>query len=346
MKTKIPFTISVVIVTYKRAKELNTCLNYILLQSYPCIEVIVIDNAHDKETADVAKKRKGEFQKHNISLIYRANDREDSLPGGRNMGVDIAKGELISFIDDDVTIDKDYHKELVAVFKKHPDAVAAQGYNQSTKEDYGEDKKKTLWVLLVDLYNKVFQQSTIFEKEGCRILPSLMVTYPYPDLDKTINCQWLAGAASITKKGVLKEIPFDENLKRFAWCIDHEHPYRMYKRYPKGLFLTPRAKWWHKPSPKGRLVQKELIYMMEIYELYTFYRIIDQTWKNTFLYAWRRAGNLIFRRILFNILTLGRGNLKVGFLKIYYSIGAALMVFSHREELKRGDLEFFNKTLE
>jgi len=346
-------SLSVIIVTYKRPLELSNALTSVIEQTVLPQEIIVVDNGDDRATRDLIEKRKQEFARKGIDLRYVKNDRDDSLCVARNMGVELSKGMFVSFVDDDIVLGKDYHERIFEVFEKKPHALVVQGYNQTTKEAYlnqGKRKKRPgvkemIMGTLVHFYNGVFQASCSLEKERCRVLPSLSATYPSPDINKIISCEWIVNAAAVYKRSVLEEFTFDERLKRFAWGIDQDHPYRIFKKYPKALFLTPFAHWWDKSSPRGRLPRKELIYMMEVYELYVFYKIIDQTLKNKIIYFWRKSGNLFIHRILFNVLTLGRGNPKIGFLKMKYATGAFFYALRHRKELKQGDLDFFNKTL-
>jgi len=338
--------ISIVIVTYKRSKELEKCLGSILLQNIQPKEVIVIDNAKDLPTKLLIENKKELFQKNSISLLYIENPREDSLSVARNVGINLSVGKIISFVDDDVILGKDYHEKIMQVFKDYPEALAVQGYVQNAKENFSiSQKDKNILSKLIEWFYKIFQINTFFEENKCRVLPSLCVTYPYPSINKIINCEWLAGCAAVYKREVLEEFNFDEKLKRFSWCIDQDHPYRIFKKHPNSLFLTPFAKYWHNPSKEGRLPNKDLIYLVEICDLYVFYKIIDQNFKNKLRYAWRKTGKLFFRRILFNLITLGWGKPKEGFLKIKYSIGAIICCLRHLKEIKRGDLDFFNKTL-
>ena len=65
------------------------------------IEIIVIDNDKSKEVKKLCEKIKLHLE---ISLIY-IESKENSLTVSKNVGLKIAKGDLVSFIDDDSTID-------------------------------------------------------------------------------------------------------------------------------------------------------------------------------------------------------------------------------------------------
>ena len=80
--------------------------------------------------------------------------------------------------------------------------------------------------------------------------------------------------------------------------------------------------------------------MAEVYDLYLFYKIIDQTIKNKLLYLWGRIGRTIYK-VISPILRPSK--LKV--MEIKYLIGAYICCMKHIREIKKGDLEFFNNGL-
>ena len=80
-----------------------------------------------------------------------------------------------------------------------------------------------------------------------RLLPSLCGTYPYPNLNKIVLCEWLS-AASTYKKSILEEIKSDENFRKYSWNEDQDLSHRIFKKHPGSLFLTPYAKYSHEGS--------------------------------------------------------------------------------------------------
>ena len=92
--------ISVVIATYGREQALVDSINDILKQDYSNFEVIVIDQTanHEPDTDRFLKETSaaGKIQLYTLDWA--------SLPGARNYGVRLAKGDVILFVDDDVEI--------------------------------------------------------------------------------------------------------------------------------------------------------------------------------------------------------------------------------------------------
>lgn len=85
--------------TYNRGHLIGSSLKSILEQSYINWECIIIDDGSTDETPEVIQK----FIELDPRFKYykRDNNYKKGLPGCRNMGLDIAKGDFIIFFDDD-----------------------------------------------------------------------------------------------------------------------------------------------------------------------------------------------------------------------------------------------------
>ena len=88
--------ISVIIPVYKVEDYLNQCIESIINQSYPELEIILVDDGSpDKcpEMCDLWEKRDPR-----IRVIHKNNG---GLSDARNKGLDICTGDYISFVDSD-----------------------------------------------------------------------------------------------------------------------------------------------------------------------------------------------------------------------------------------------------
>src|ERR1017187_1378614 len=95
-------SLSVVVPTYNRSGRLRQCLASLLAQKVGCKwEIIVIDDFSEDETAVVA----AEFAARYPNVQYIRNLENLGRCKTRNKGIEIAAGELIVMIDDDVTVD-------------------------------------------------------------------------------------------------------------------------------------------------------------------------------------------------------------------------------------------------
>jgi glycosyltransferase involved in cell wall biosynthesis len=98
-------TVSVVIPCYNGAKFLRETLDSVLAQTYPVLEVLVIDDGSTDDSAAIA-----ESFGPPIRVIRQPNQGESVA---RNRGIDEAKGEWIAFLDaDDLWDAQKIHKQM------------------------------------------------------------------------------------------------------------------------------------------------------------------------------------------------------------------------------------------
>lgn len=99
--------ISVIIPTYNEEKVIFDCLSSLDSQTIGDFEVIVVDDGSSDKTLGVLKK----IRSKNYKLKILKQDHKG--PGAaRNLGAKSAKGEIIVFVDADMTFDKDFLRKL------------------------------------------------------------------------------------------------------------------------------------------------------------------------------------------------------------------------------------------
>jgi glycosyltransferase involved in cell wall biosynthesis len=99
--------VSVIIPTYNEEKVIKDCLESLFLQSYKDMEIIVIDDGSKDNTLNILSEMKSSTK---INVLKQAHKG----PGmARNLGALSAKGEILVFIDADMTFDEGFIKDLV-----------------------------------------------------------------------------------------------------------------------------------------------------------------------------------------------------------------------------------------
>lgn len=91
--------ISVVILNWNRLQETKCAIESVLNQSYPNIEILVLDNASTEPNSDSIAKI---FPKVNFHQL----DKNYGCPGGRNLGIELCTGDFIFFVDNDGILEK------------------------------------------------------------------------------------------------------------------------------------------------------------------------------------------------------------------------------------------------
>lgn len=99
--------ISVIIPVYNVEKYLERCIYSVINQTYANFEVILIDDGSTDRSGQICENFSNNYT--NIKTIHKENG---GLSSARNMGLDCAHGEYITFVDSDDWIDKDMLKVL------------------------------------------------------------------------------------------------------------------------------------------------------------------------------------------------------------------------------------------
>ena len=107
--------VSVVIPNWNGAHHLATCLDSLRRQTYSPLEVIVVDNGSTDESLDLLARKYPETR-----LLALGENR--GFAGACNAGMKAAKGEFIVLLNNDTEADIRWLTEVVAAFRRHPDA--------------------------------------------------------------------------------------------------------------------------------------------------------------------------------------------------------------------------------
>ena len=106
--------ISIIVPVYNMEKYLTQCVSSLINQNYKDVEIILVDDG----STDASPQMCDEFAKQDdrIKVIHKTNGGQGSA---RNMGLDIANGEYISFIDSDDWVDINMYTHLLSVSEKY-----------------------------------------------------------------------------------------------------------------------------------------------------------------------------------------------------------------------------------
>lgn len=104
--------VSILLPTYNRANLLEECINSVLKQDFINWELIILDDCSSDNTYNICKK----FVDAYNNIYYNRNDIRRGLPGNRNIGINLSKGELVFFIEDDLLLNYSCLRILVETF--------------------------------------------------------------------------------------------------------------------------------------------------------------------------------------------------------------------------------------
>ena len=175
--------ISVIIPVYNIKNYLFDCIYSILEQTYKNIEVIIIDDGSSDGSENICDQFA--LKDPRIKVHHKFNS---GVSDSRNIGISLATGDYICFIDGDDFIENDYFEKAVSILNEYNPKILINTYKlyygvNNIVEPFKKDKTKYLskneflkGIFIGKLFNwspvcKFFHSSIInklkFDKEYC-----------------------------------------------------------------------------------------------------------------------------------------------------------------------------------
>ena len=117
--------VSVIVPVYNTENKLKKCINSVTNSSYTNLEIIIVDDGSEEKTALLCNQLKQQDKR--IKVIHQKNK---GVSCARNKGIDIAKGEYITFVDADDYIDEKMIKVLLTNLRKYDADISMCKYNE------------------------------------------------------------------------------------------------------------------------------------------------------------------------------------------------------------------------
>ena len=117
--------LSVIIPAYNVEKYIERCINSVLNQYLKNIEIIVIDDGSKDKTSDICLK----ISENNKNIIYK-KVQNGGCSAARNLGVLMAKGKYIAFLDSDDWVDSDMYINMIEEAEKNQADIVICGFKK------------------------------------------------------------------------------------------------------------------------------------------------------------------------------------------------------------------------
>ncbi|MDR1253884.1 MAG: glycosyltransferase [Oscillospiraceae bacterium] len=121
-KESIPI-ISVIVPIYNAEKFLSKTLNSIAMQTFKDVEVILVDDGSIDKSVEIAQGFADKYK--NFSVIKKINGGPSSA---RNMGLEVARGKYVAFIDSDDFIHPQFLEKLYNAIKYYNADISCCSY--------------------------------------------------------------------------------------------------------------------------------------------------------------------------------------------------------------------------
>lgn len=173
--------ISVIVPVYNIEEYLPKCIESVLMQTYKSFELILVDDGSTDNSGKICDEYAAMDSR--IIVIHKLNGGQSSA---RNIGIDIARGEWISFVDGDDWIEPEMYQDMLSIAESDDDFICCSHYdvydgdrnmtynstsvvNRFSKKQIFDELFSSNHLIRFEAWNKLFRRSVINEirfKEG------------------------------------------------------------------------------------------------------------------------------------------------------------------------------------
>ena len=242
--------ISVVICTRNRNTYLKKCIDTLLKQTYLPKEIIIVED-FSNEDENVFEFFKKEFSDLNFEItrnitnlfnyktkiILLRNEKQSGIVKSRNLGIKVASGDIIAFLDDDSFARTNWLKNLVKNYKNKNVVGAGGPFIEIGRKVETPDKK----IKRVSYFSK---------KEGRMVIHYRLKNLSQRHLLPKANVKILLGGNMSFRKDILLKIHGCDS--RYTGTAYHEESDMSLRasRFGK-LVFDPEAVTYHDSAKKG-----------------------------------------------------------------------------------------------
>lgn len=149
--------ISVIIPVYNVERYVAVCIESVLHQTYDMLEIILIDDGSSDSSLQICRK----FAERDERVrVYHTENR--GVSAARNLGIDLAQGDFVVFVDADDVIEKDMLGCMLGAYEK--DRIVIGRYDTFEVDVPKDDRDMVLKVYRYDKdqFWELCEQKVIF----------------------------------------------------------------------------------------------------------------------------------------------------------------------------------------
>ncbi len=218
--------VSIIIPIYNVEAYLRQCLETVIHQTYPHLEIILVNDGSPDQSEEICK----DFFRKDARIRY-VRQENGGLSAARNTGIELATGDYLTFIDPDDWVTEDYVEVLYRQLKKYDADVSVANYNL-----YDDSSSKYLIKVTDDDYSE-----TLYE--GREIMD-------HDAIQETRDMAWACAMMKLYKRDLFEGI-------RFPVGKNVEDNFLMYKLFLKAhrVVHTEKCIYWYRVGRADTLSQ-------------------------------------------------------------------------------------------
>lgn len=317
--------VSIISPCYNGEKYISKYLESVYLQSYPSIELIIIDDASTDMSRSIIEDYIAKFEEKGYSLVYKRQPINKGQAAALNVGLRIFTGEYVTWMDSDDIYCPNAIERKVTFLEENPhiEFVLNSGeivYSSDLDKQIGllkrvKPENDDLFKDLLDEHNVVFTPGSIMVRSSS-LLKAIPALHIYESREGQ-NWQMLLPLSYTCRYGYIDEVLF----KYVIHSDSHSHTQRSYEEeiqrrdnfyilqkntieaIPSMTSIT-KKEWIHYSyvrqlrakyyiAIEHRKKEEYLKYKHELIDQGSTFRLTD----NYFLYPIRKLASKIIRKV-------------------------------------------------
>ena len=206
--------VSVIMLTYNREALVGRAIESILAQTMRNFEYIIVDNGSTDRSGEIAEEYAKRDSRIRVLHISKSN-----IGTGRNAGLDAARGEYVTFIDDDDWVEVDFLEFLLSQAIENDADVSICG---AFGKEYDEKKIMTAEEAVLELFRRK-RYNAAFPTKLFRRDMSDELRFPKDGAfdDIALMYKLLAYANRVVYYGLPKYTFYRHESNNSAWTTNH-----------------------------------------------------------------------------------------------------------------------------
>lgn len=145
--------VSIIIPVYNVEKYLAECIESVIRQTYTNLEILLIDDGSLDNSGKICDEYAQKDER--IKVIHKENG---GVSSARNVGLDMAKGEYIAFVDSDDLVEKEYIAAMYENMQENNSDLVFCRYGKYYKGTIEYVQEKIPKSLIINLQDEKFIQ--------------------------------------------------------------------------------------------------------------------------------------------------------------------------------------------
>jgi GT2 family glycosyltransferase len=271
-------TIAVAVCTKGRHRECLSCLESIYAQTRPPSQLIVVEAADDDRLHDAIRERWPDGRRTTLTYLRVPEGR---LTRQRNIAAGHLTSDVILFVDDDSTLERDCLERLAVPYREDSDrrlGGVQAAIIEHAPRPAGSGLFRRMFLLTQDVPTR----------------PAVLLASGWPRYcsvpERRMPAEVIRGTAASYRREVFEAERFDEGFPGYGLAEDCDFSYRVSRHWR--LLVEPAARTYHSPSPVSRPASRTYHRMLVVHSWHLFwhYRGRPAAWP---AFLWSRIGNLL-----------------------------------------------------